>query len=337
VNILVWHVHGSWTTAFVQGPHRYLLPTLPERGPWGGGRPAAWDWPRSAVELGPAELADAEVDVVVVQRPEELALAERWLGRRPGRDVPAVFLEHNAPRGHAATSRHPMADRDDLLLVHVTHFNELMWDNGGTPTTVVEHGIVDPAHRYTGELSAAAVVVNEPVRRGRVTGTDLLPRFSEVVPLDVFGMKTDGLGAALGAPRVRTVGDVPQARLHEEIARRRVYLHPLRWTSLGLSLLEAMHLGIPVVALATTEAHEAVPPGTGVCSTDVRRLVRELRALVEDPDRARELGAAGRAHVLERYGLDRFLAAWDDVLARVVADRTRAARHPVAAGPREGR
>ena len=45
MNVLIWHVHGSWTTAFVQGPHRYLLPTLPERGPWGGGRPAAWDWP----------------------------------------------------------------------------------------------------------------------------------------------------------------------------------------------------------------------------------------------------------------------------------------------------
>jgi len=131
VNVLVWHVHGSWTTAFVQGRHRYLLPTLPERGPWGGGRPAAWDWPASAVECSPAELADADVDVVVLQRPEEIELAERWLGRRPGRDVPAVFLEHNAPRGGpAASSRHPVADRDDLLLVHVTNFNDLMWDTG---------------------------------------------------------------------------------------------------------------------------------------------------------------------------------------------------------------
>jgi glycosyltransferase involved in cell wall biosynthesis len=98
-----------------------------------------------------------------------------------------------------------------------------------------------------------------------------------------------------------------------------------------------MHLGMPVVALATTEAHEAVPPGTGVCSTDVDRLVRELRVLVAEPDRARELGAAGRAHVLQRYGLDRFLADWDGVLDRVVADATRGVRRPVAAGPREGR
>jgi hypothetical protein len=339
VNVLVWHVHGSWTTAFVQGRHRYLLPTLPERGPWGGGRPAAWDWPVSAVETAQEELAEADVDVVVLQRPEEFELAERWLGRRPGRDVPAVFLEHNAPRGQAATTRHPMADRDDLLLVHVTHFNDLMWDTGTTATIVVEHGIVDPGHRYTGELETAAVCVNEPVRRGRITGTDLLPRFAAAVPLDVFGMGTHGLGAHLGCPDVRTVGDLPQRRMHDQMARRRVYLHPLRWTSLGLSLLEAMHLGMPVVALATTEAHEAVPPGTGLCSTDVDRLARELRALVAEPERARALGAAGRTHVLNRYGLDRFLSGWDTVLDRVTHDHAdrRGGRQPVAAGPSERR
>jgi hypothetical protein len=335
VNIVVWHVHGSWTTAFVQGRHRYLVPTLPERGAWGGGRPAAWDWPASAVETSAEELAEADVDVVVLQRPEELELAERWLGRRPGRDVAAVFLEHNAPRGGpAATSRHPMADRDDLLLVHVTHFNELMWDTGATATAVVEHGIVDPGHRYTGELPAAAVCVNEPIRRGRVTGTDLLPRFADAVPLDVFGMGTDGLGGHLGSPRVRTIGDLPQHLMHDQMARRRAYLHPLRWTSLGLSLLEAMHLGMPVVALATTEAHEAVPPGTGLCSTDVDRLARELRALVAEPERARAVGAAGREHVLDRYGLGRFLAGWDAVLDRITEDHGRR-RAPLAAGLRE--
>ena len=340
VNVLLWHVHGSWTTAFVHGRHRYLLPTLPERGAWGGGRPAAWNWPDAAVEISPDALADADVDVVVLQRPEELELAEQWLGRRPGRDVPAVFLEHNAPRGGpAASSRHPMADRDDLLLVHVTHFNELMWDVGRTPTAVVEHGIVDPGRRYTGELAAAAVCVNEPMRRGRITGTDLLPRFADAAPVDVFGMGTDHLGANLGCPAVRTVGDLPQDRLHDEMARRRAYVHPLRWTSLGLSLLEAMHLGMPVVALATTEAHEAVPPDAGCCSTDVDRLVRELRALMAEPARARELGAAGRAHVLQRYGLTRFLTAWDDVLTRVSEDHVsrRTARRAVAAGAKAGR
>jgi hypothetical protein len=333
VNILVWHVHGSWATAFVQGPHRYLIPTLPERGPWGGGRPAAWDWPASAVEVAPENLRDEPVDVVVLQRPEEIELAADWLGRTPGRDVPAVFVEHNTPRGHAATSRHPMADRDDLTLAHVTHFNALMWDCGNTRTAVVEHGILDPGDRYTGELARAAVVVNEPLRRLRITGTDLLPRFAQAAPLDVFGMGTDGLEDHLG-PAVRGCGDLPQHRMHAELARRRAYLHPLRWTSLGLSLIEAMQLGMPVVALASTEAGEAVPPQAGVCSTDPDRLARALRELMAEPELARERGAAARRHALARYGLARFLDDWDRLLDEVGNDSTRWAARSTADGRR---
>jgi glycosyltransferase involved in cell wall biosynthesis len=101
------------------------------------------------------------------------------------------------------------------------------------------------------------------------------------------------------------------------MARRRVYLHPIRWTSLGLSLIEAMHLGMPVVCLATTEAIEAVPPGAGVLSTDVEVLEAALRGLIEDPELARERGIAARSAATERYGLDRFLADWDELLAEV--------------------
>jgi glycosyltransferase involved in cell wall biosynthesis len=309
MNVLLWHVHGSWTTALVQGAHAYLLPVLPDRGPDGLGRARTWDWPEAAVELSPRQLADAEVDVVILQRPHEIELVERWLGRRPGRDLPAVYVEHNAPQGRIEEMRHPVADRDDLLLVHVTHFNDLFWDAGSTRTVVIQHGIVDPGYRYTGELAEAAVAINEPGRRGRVTGTDLLPRLNGVVPLRLFG---------IGAGELGGIENLPQAELHAEMARRRAYLHPIRWTSLGLSLLEAMHLGMPVVALATTEAVEAVPPEAGLISTRVDVLSRGLRELITEPGLARERGRAARRTALDRYGLDRFLDDWDELLGRVV-------------------
>jgi hypothetical protein len=314
--VLLWHVHGSWTTAFVQGRHQYLVPVTPERGPDGLGRARTYPWPASAVEITREEAASAEVDVVVLQRPHELdGLAAAWLGgRRPGREVPAVYLEHNAPQGRINQLRHPAADRDDLVVVHVTHFNDLFWDCGGTPTRVIEHGIMDPGYRYTGEVAAAAVVVNEPVRRARVTGTDLLGLLGAGVPLDLFGMQSLRLA---GAPGVRSVADLAQDRLHAEMARRRVYLHPVRWTSLGLSLLEAMHLGMPVVALATTEVVEAVPPEAGVLSTRVEVLAEATRRLVADPEQARLMGKAARVAATARYGLERFLADWDALLEEV--------------------
>jgi len=312
MNVLLWHVHGSWTTAFVHGPHTTLLPVLPDRGPDGRGRAQTWEWPANAVEVTPEEAAEADVDVVIVQRPQELdGLAERWLGgRRPGRDLPAIYLEHNAPQGRIAEMRHPAADRPDLTLVHVTHFNALFWDAGTTPTRVIEHGIVDPGERYSGELPRAAVVINEARRRLRVTGTDLLDRFAQAAPIDLFGIDAASLGG---------IEDVPQARLHDEMARRRVYLHPIRWTSLGLSLIEAMQLGMPVVALATTEAPDAVPPQAGVVSTRVDLLADAVRGFVEEPERARAAGRAARAAALERFGLDRFLADWNSLLEEVTS------------------
>ncbi|HEY7595929.1 MAG TPA: glycosyltransferase [Actinophytocola sp.] len=314
MRILLWHVHGSWTTSFVQGRHTYLLPTLPEGGPWGLGR-AGRDWP--AAEEVPAErLRDTDVDLVLLQRPEELDLAEKWLGRKPGTDVPAVYVEHNTPRGDVPNTRHALADRSDIPLVHVTHFNKLFWDNGRAPATVIEHGIVDPGYRYTGELARAAVVTNEPVRRWRVTGTDLLPAFAEAAPLDVFGMGLDGLGERVGLapPRLATVGDLGQERLHTEIARRRVYVHTTRWTSLGLSLLEAMHLGMPVVAVSSTEAPAAVPSDAGVVSADIAVLADAVRELVADPAMAAELGRHGRKHALDNFNLSTFLRSWDVLL-----------------------
>lgn len=317
MRVLIWHVHGSWTTAFVQGRHTCLLPVSAGRGPYGRGRARTWNWPDSAVEVPVTRLREEHIDAVILQRPAEESLTRRLTGRRPGADLPAVYVEHDVPGGNVPVTRHPLADRPDLCLVHVTHFNDLFWDCGRTPTAVIEHGIVDPGPLWTGESARAAVTVNEPLRRGRFTGTDLLPFFAQAVPLDVFGMGVSDLPARLGIPAVRAFEDLPQDRMHAALARRRVYLHPFRWTSLGLSLIEAMHLGMPVVALAATEAAEAVPPGAGVLSTRRERLRDAARDLLDDPAGAAEMGKKAREAALARYGLARFLADWDRLLAEV--------------------
>lgn len=309
--ILMWHVHGSYATSLLAGDHTYYLPVLPDRGPDGRGRARTWTWPDNAIEIRPEDAHDVEIDLIIAQRPRELdSLVEAWTGRKPGRDIPTIYLEHDTPQGRIESMRHHAADRRDLTIVHVTHFNDVFWDCGTTATRVIEHGIVDPGYRYTGEIARAAVAINEARRRGRVTGTDLLARFEAALPIDLYGIDAGALGG---------YDDPPQATLHAEIARRRVYLHPMRWTSLGLSLIEAMHLGMPIVALATTEAVEAVPPDCGTISTDVERLCEALRVYRDDPTRARADGLRARAYASRRYGLERFLNAWDSVIAEVTA------------------
>ena len=150
MRILLWHVHGSWTTSFVQGPHTYLLPVTEPRGPDGLGRARTWDWPPGAIEVPVHELRGTPFDVVILQRARDAQLTVNWTGLLPGVDVPAIYLEHNTPQQDVPNTRHPAAGHPGLLVVHVTDFNDVFWDCGTTPTTVIEHGIVDPGERYTG-------------------------------------------------------------------------------------------------------------------------------------------------------------------------------------------
>lgn len=319
MRILFWHVHGTWATTFVQGDHDYLVPVTPSRDADGLGRARTWSWPSSVREVTPAQLADEPVDVVVLQRPHETALAARWLGRDPGTQLPAIYVEHNAPPGPVLQTRHPVADRTDIPIAHVTHFNELFWDNGRAPHLVIEHGVIDPGPLYSGERERLGVVVNDPISRGRTVGTDLLPRFVRESGLDVFGMRVNGLAAALGVAGADLTEheDLPQSQMHLQLARCRAYLHLTRWTSLGLSLIEAMTMGMPVLVLATTEAIEAVPDGAGAISTDVGRLAAEAQRLLHDPAAAAAAGSLARKAALSRFGLRRFLSDWDDVLKEV--------------------
>lgn len=298
MRVLLWQLHGAWTNSFVRGRHHYLvIADEPQR------------WPEGVEQVRPDRIADSRPDVVIFQRPEELRCLPPLLGSELDA-VGKIYLEHNTPSGPAATTRHPAADREDLLLVHVTRFNRLMWDGGSTPAVVIPHGIPDPRYRYTGELERQVVVINEAARRGRAVGADLLPMLAEPAPIDLFGIDAD----RYSGPGVTPAGNLAPEELHAEMARRRVYLHTTRWTSLGLSLIEAMQLGMPVVALGTTEAPASIPPGTGVVSNDPGQLIDAVRLLIKNPELARATGQAARDHALERFGLGRFLADWDDAL-----------------------
>jgi glycosyltransferase involved in cell wall biosynthesis len=320
LNVLMWHVHGGYTNSLVRLPHRILLPTTSERGPFGRGRGTTWSWPSTAIEVDCDDLLEHQIDVAIIQRVDELHMLERWSGRKPGVDFPVVYLEHNTPGGSIPFTRHHMANRSDCVVVHVTHFNAAMWDTGTTPTHVIEHGIVEPEVRWSPEIPHAAIVVNDPIRRGRAVGTDLIPMLGNAAPIDVFGMRVRHLAEHLdmSAGQLTAYEDLPQAVMHERLALRSVYLHPNRWTSMSLSLIEAMMIGMPVVAFATTEVSRAVPAGAGCVSTDVRELGRAVRELISDPGLAAQAGRIAREAATARYGLQRFIDDWDSLLREVV-------------------
>jgi Glycosyl transferases group 1 len=309
LRILTWHVHGSYLWYLSHIRHELYLPVTPDRRPGYNGRAGAWDWPPTVREVPVDEVADLDVDAVLYQSHDHWAVDRHRVLSPAQRRVPQVFLEHDPPRQSPTDTRHPVDD-PDVLVVHVTPFNQLMWDCGSSPTTVVEHGVAVPADaRWTGGLPRGIVVANGLRKRGRRLGADVFARVRGAVPLDLVGMQAEELGG---------IGEISPPDLPRFLAPYRFYFHPVRYTSLGLSVCEAMAVGLPVVGLATTELPTVIDDGVnGFVDTDVDRLVARMHLLLDDVGLAQRLGAAARATALERFGIDRFVRDWERVFADV--------------------
>lgn len=306
LRVLTWHVHGSYLNYLSAVPVQWLLPVRPDRSAGYGGRGATFTWPDSVVEVPAEEVADLDVDLVLTQsRANWESDRHELLGARVS-ELPRVHVEHDPPVAWPNDALHPVQD-PEALLVHVTHFNGLMWDSGVTPSTVVEHGVAVPDLPWTGERASAITVVNNLWNRGRRLGPDVFERVAAEVPVDLAGMN--------GERSDRWLGDIPLAELHRRLPSYRVFVNPIRYTSLGLAVCEALALGVPVVGLATTEMATAVRNGVnGYVETDVERVVAHARRLVHDVDEAAELSAGARQVAKERFGIERFAAGWSAVL-----------------------
>jgi glycosyltransferase involved in cell wall biosynthesis len=305
--VLTWHVHGSYLYYLAHADVELLLPV--GRADVAGylGRRPNFPWPDNVHEVDVDGLTRTPFDVVLFQTRRNYCEDQFEILSERQRRLPRVYLEHDPPLDHPAATRH-VVDDPDVLLVHVTHFNDLMWDAGRTPTRVIRHGVVVPDDaRYTGELRRGVTVVNNLYRRGRRTGPDVFDRARGRVPLDLFGMAfEDGEGA----------GELPLAELPYALGRYRFFFNPIRYTSLGLALCEAMMVGLPIVALATTEQTVVVENGvSGFVDTDVDVLIERMLELSSDPRLAQELSAGARERARELFSIERFAAEWTATFA----------------------
>jgi glycosyltransferase involved in cell wall biosynthesis len=317
LRILTWHTHGAYLYYLSQVPHLFYVMCKPGRPAGYGGRGGHLPWPGNVFDMPVEDARHQAFDCILFQDdPHYLEDQYRYLTEAQ-RQLPRIYLEHDPPRESPTDTRHPVSD-PGVLLVHVTPYNALMWDNGPTPVRVVEHGVPDPGYRYTGELQRGIVVINDLDRRGRRLGLDLFLEARRRLPIELIGM---------GAERLDGLGEVRHREVAAFVSRYRLLFNPIRHTSLGLAVIEAMMAGVPVVALATTEMATVIRDGdNGYAHTDLDRLCEAMGVLLADPAKARDMGQRARQRALQRFGIGRFVADWLDAFAHVTGVARRPAR-----------
>ncbi|NJL83835.1 MAG: glycosyltransferase family 4 protein [Chloroflexaceae bacterium] len=303
MRILTWHIHGSYLYYLTQAPHEFYLPVKVGKPEGYGGRLPNFPWGNNVYEVPAAEVRQLKFDCILFQSRRNY-LEDRYKILSPSqRQLPQLYLEHDPPQEHPTNTRH-IVDDPQILLIHVTHFNNLMWDCGSTPTRVIEHGVPCPEKiTYTGEKSKGLVVINGLQKRGRRLGADIFAEVRRQIPLDLVGMGAESLGG---------LGEIPHHQLSAFAASYRFFFHPARYTSLGLAVCEAMRLGMPIVGLATTELCTVIKNGvSGYISTDVTWLVARMQGLIENRDLALALGSEAKRIGDRRFSWERFIQDWN--------------------------
>ncbi len=310
--VFTWHVHGAYLYYLTQANCDFYLPVRGDGAAGYGGRAGAYPWGDNVHEVPVEAVRDTEFDVILFQSRPHYERDQYDLFSPAQHRLPKVYLEHDPPREHPTDTRHVTADTD-VLLVHCTAFNRLMWDAGATPTTVIDHGVVAPRARYTGELDRGIVVINNLGPRGRRLGADIFDYVRQYVPLDLVGMGSKELGG---------LGEVPHDELPELVAQYRFFFNPIRYTSLGLAIIEAMMVGLPVVGLQTTELVTVIESGVnGYLALDPDALIAHMKTLLDRPDLAHQLGANAQATAQRRFSIERFARDWEALFAAVMQGR----------------
>lgn len=131
------------------------------------------------------------------------------------------------------------------------------------------------------------------------------------------------------APGVTLLGRLPAPEVARCYARASAFVLPTLREAFGLAFLEAMSFGLPCIGTEIEALPEIVVHGeTGllVPPRDPVALSRAMRALLDAPERARDMGEAGRARVAACFGWDRAVRRMLEVM------EARAAREPCPAG-----
>jgi glycosyltransferase involved in cell wall biosynthesis len=323
IKVLTWHIHGSYLYYLAQTDCIFYLPYKEGSSEEGyGGRTQGFPWGDNVINVPSEKVKELDFDCILFQSRKNYQEDQFEILSEEQRDLPKIYLEHDPPRESPTNTKH-IVDDPEILLVHVTYFNELMWNNNRTPTKVIEHGVmIDEEVSYSGEIKKGIVVINGIVKRGRRLGLDVFEKVRKEIPLDIVGMGSEEVGG---------LGEINNRKLSAFIAQYRFFFNPIRYTSLGLSVCEAMMAGIPVVGLATTEMSMTIKNNySGFIDTNVNELIKKMNMLLNDLETAKVLGKGAKETALEKFNIQRFTNDWLQTFSTVKQQKTQFSKRLIA-------
>ncbi len=311
IRVFTWNIHGSYLYYLSQTNCLFYVPYNDSGEKEYGRLGDNFEWGKNLIQVPVSEVKRIDFDCILFQSRQAYLNDQFKIFTDNQRQLPKIYLEHDPPREHPTDTVHFVGDKN-IPIINVTDFNQLMWDTGDR-SAVIEHGVFLHSKKYTGNLQKGIVVINNLQLRGRRLGLDIFEKVRKQIPLDIIGIDSENLGG---------LGEIKHKDLGAFLGRYRFYFNPIRYTSLGLSLCEAMHCGLPVVTPATTEVATVIKNGiNGFSSNNIQVLVARMKDLLQNPILAKKMGKEAQKTALRRFNIKRFAQDWERTFQDSVSKR----------------
>jgi glycosyltransferase involved in cell wall biosynthesis len=234
---------------------------------------------------------------------------------------------------------HLFVSEADRVLVNGDFGRRRVKEVYGLDSVIINHGVnlspADPTRvhelRYRYGLDAGdpvVVTVNYLHPRKRI---DLLVKAIGIIRRDIPQAKLLIVGSGPERSRLESLarelglgdsvvfaGFVPDEDLGSHYALASVYSNPAKLESFGLSVIEALASGLPVVSVAEGGPVDTVGNGERgfLAEADAKDIAAKLKVLLKSPALAREMGEAGRAYVATHH-------QWSDGAATLISETQR--------------
>lgn len=305
LNILYSNNHEAYSATLAKTGHNFFVLQHPKFHPWDSKERSI---PENFFFLNGKDIVDQlktdiAFDLILTQNrvdhyPIMIQLAQQL-------NCPLLQMEHTLPWpdwDHETTQK--IGDLNCDHNIFVADFSVEAWGQDGKDKDiqVIRHGMdTDYWNGWIGGDGKVMTAVWNYIQRDRICGYSL---WKEVTK----GFEVNPWGETRGLSKMADNTDHLR-KLYREAS---VFLNTTLWSSCPFSLLEAMSVGCPIVTTATTSIPEFIENGkNGFITNDPVQMQKYLRNLIEDKDMAAEIGDAGRKTVLEQFGQQQFLDAWN--------------------------
>jgi glycosyltransferase involved in cell wall biosynthesis len=122
--------------------------------------------------------------------------------------------------------------------------------------------------------------------------------------------------------RIEVLGWMPRTSALARLSASDIMVHTSSWEGMPLAILEAMAVGLPVVATNVVGNRDLVVPGeTGFVADDAPAFLRALQSLASSKDLRRKMGEASRLRVANEFDQVMLGKRWMDLYRQISRKR----------------